>query len=1502
MKLLSNFQAKASLVFGMIFAASLTLSNIAAAAPVSVAVDLADAPLADSTLSKVLPNVFFILDDSTSMEWNYLPDWVDDNLCKATDGNYDEACDKQPPFRSPDINGVYYNPTITYDPPVNADKTSKASQTTWTSVKNDAYNIQDTGSTNLVTGYSDVVWCTDNTYTDCLRNDNYILPGTVVSPVTSTSQAYKTSRTGQFATGSGSVATGNLATPSTATRNFGPHYYKVTPGEYCNTAQLTNCQVTETATYKYPAKVRWCNSEANATTLQPASGACQAVRIDGEFDAIRYPTKFFQPATAAVPEVPYVPEVLRVNPTGLITFGGTITSATQTARINRDLGSSRTISMGSGGSTITVSNANPLNITGGNSRTPAQVASRVVSVIGTGGTVKAYIGGNAITPTCASKTANVVCLVDTSGTVTNGKAVSVGSRTNFGGVTVSTTATAGGVAFVAEVPYQAAIPAQDASYPGGFTRVDIVTGQTYTKVGGSSTRRDCAAETLCTYAEEMTNFANWWTYYQTRMQAMKTSVSHAFKNIGNRYRVGYTTISDKTATDGNDFQHIDTFEGTQKTTWYTKLFDADPRSPSNGIQFTPLRGALSKAGRLYGNKITGQADPMQYSCQQNFTILSTDGYWNTNNETASYGSIGLTGAAIGNKDGGPIDNDASDGLTTTREMLDTFNKSDTLADIAKYYFDTDLRTVALGNCTGAIVPPATAGNTLCANPVSPATTDAYNNVFVSKTDVNRAQHMTTFTLGLGMDGRVAYQKDYNDPDSVGDFDRLRDGTTPVVVWPDSIADAAESRVDDLWHAAVNGHGLYFSAKKPDDITEGLKAALDSIKTQIGAGAAAATSTLNPVAGEDNLAYVASYTTVQWTGNLEARSIDAGTGEVSKTALWCVETIPASDGVTPCTNSKMPGQVAAGTRNILMKDGSATSLVDFTYANMSASQKPFFEKTWLEANLSQWTDLPFSTAQETSAVGSNLVNYLRGATANEFSAANPDDAVFRTRVATLGDAVESQPAFIAKPTFNYIDAGYSAFKTANAGRAPTVYMGANDGMLHAFNATASLTEGGKERWAYVPSMVIPNMYALADADYSTNHVYYVNGSPIISDVTIGGVWKTILVGGLNGGGRGYYALDITDPADPKLLWEFTPNSTGGENLGYTYGNPVITKKANGDWVVLVTSGYNNIPDVKCTTVTPTKSPLGCVVNPQFTTGDGAGYLYVLDAATGAIVGSPIATGEGSTTTPSGLGQIAAWAEEPEKNNVATFIYGGDLKGNLWRFDINNGPTATKFATLGQPITTRPELGKVLAGGNVYRVVFVGTGKYLETDDLTDLSQQTLYAIKDDDVPGGTASPTFVDPRSSATMVEQVLTTASGGASRSVATTNPVDFNTDRGWFIDLQSGERQNVSAKLVQGTLIVPTTVPSNTVCAPGGTGWLNYFDYDTGGAVVGTQVSTFTNSPIVGINVVYVTDPVTGKASPKVSVVTADNPTPTLQPNTPFSSTGAGFQKKRVIWRELIQ
>lgn len=1047
-------------------------------------------------------------------------------------------------------------------------------------------------------------------------------------------------------------------------------------------------------------------------------------------------------------------------------------------------------------------------------------------------------------------------------------------------------------AYQAATPYIPEVLAQPAQYHGSFKRTDIVSGNNSYPYPGTSAkalkRTDCAG-TTCTYAEEMTNFANWWTYYHTRMQAMKTSVSRSFSTIDDHFRVGFSTISDTGATNGATFLGNKTFELAHKNSWFTKLFAQGTPGA------TPLRGALSKAGRYYAKKITGQVDPVLYSCQQNFAILSTDGYWNTNDETSSYKNINLTGGLVGNMDASPVVRPMYEGPTAS---------AGSLADVAKYYYDTDLRNSALSNCAGGVSTDFPTGNPdVCTD-----------NVFVSTTDYNVKQHMTTFTMGLGAVGTLDFTNDYLTAKS-GDYYNLKNGLgTPTVNWPDPINNSEGERIDDLWHAAVNGQGLYFSAKNPDEIIAGFKLALSSITAKIGSSAAAATSTLNPVAG-NNFAYVASYTTVKWTGNLESRSINVTNGTVSKTATWCVESLVASTCATPssvvadtsgsstiyncvtpsatlatcpapgvltpdpspattshcslqmqtaCTGT-MPALVSASsdTRKIYMSNG--TALVDFVYANLASTN---FDAAHI-GTLSQWSLL--NSTQHSAAEGVNLVNYLRGQNGFEDRASNPvSDRLFRTREVVLGDALESQPSYLSKPVFGYSDPGYSDFATANVNRPSTVYIGTNDGMMHAFAA-----DTGIERWAYVPSMVIPNLWKLADTNYATKHTNYVNGSPIMSDVCTANctnyataVWRTILVGGLNGGGRGYYALDITDPNAPSLLWEFTP--ANDSNVGYSFGNPVITKKADGTWVVLVTSGYNNT------------SP-----------GDGKGYLYVLNAKTGAII-SAISTGVGDTTTPSGLARIAGWNSEPA-GNMAGFVYGGDLLGNVWRFNINTAATPFKLALLEdpsgapQPITTSPVLGQI----KTKRVIFIATGKYLETSDLTNTQVQSVYAIKDDDTTTTLTNPGG-NPRNSTTLVQQTMT-ASGNT--RTASGNAVNFTTGLGWYVDLpDGGERMNLDGKLVLGTLIWPSIVPSNTACSPGGYGWLNYFNYETGGAVKDI-VSQKYNSPIVGVNIIYIA----GK--PVVEVVTSDNPTPEKPPTDPtFASATAGFNSKRVIWRELIQ
>lgn len=1368
------------------------------ASPLSVlsapTVSLAAAPLANSTTTSVLPNLMFTLDTSGSMGFNYLPDWADDNLCKNTNGSYNLACANQPLFQSADFNGVYYNPAINYLPPVDYQGTAWASQTTWTAVKNNAFS--GTANTNLVTSYVDIEWCTDNSYTDCLRNDNYILPGTV------NSKAYTTMHT-TTSSGTGTIVSGDATTPTTSSRTFGPHYYTMNPGEYCDSAQWTNCQASQTATFSFPAKLRWCTSAANASASSPAAGSCQKIRT-GSYTVPRFPTRFYSGGTSAVAAIP-------ASVTLTIVFDNTCNTGNPKKRV--------------GISSIKANNISILP-----SATATELSSSTLRGDVTGQTANAgyaFSGSNSDLKITAPASAGAMTSSDIVITPVAGSTC-----------TFSTTVKAS-TAFVA------AIPAVPASFYGSFTRTDIVSGNTYPKAAG---RTDCAG-TTCTYTEEMTNFANWWTYYQTRMQTMKTAVSRAFKPIDSRYRVGFIDIY------GTSYLPITTFtsgSGNAKNLWYTKLFGA---TPSNG---TPLRSALSRVGRIFaGKKPVGTSDPMQYSCQQNFVLLTTDGYWNTDADTDV---LDINGATIGDMDGGSTARPKYEGPTAS---------SATLADVAKYYYDTDLRDTSLNNCTGSL------GVDVCEN-----------NVFVSNTDNNTKQHMTTFTLGLGVDGTITYQSDYKTAAPGDDFYKLANGTgTPVLNWPVPVADT-ETAVDDLWHAAVNGNGTYFSAKDPTQLSSGLNSALASIQAKAGAGAAAATSTLNPVAG-DNGAFLATYTTVKWQGNLEKRLIDTHTGDISDAATWCIEDVvpgvcPAPGTIVPTTSGSAttyacvtPGQAdtelavactgtmaskvsaASDSRTIKMKSSTGT-LVDFTYANMSSTQKAYF----VGSNLSQWSVLD-STTQQPNANGTNMVAYLRGQSGYDMRGSNPAaNRVFRQRDAVTGDFTESQPVFIGKPVFSYTDAGYSTFVTAQSGRGKSVYIGGNDGMLHAYNA-----DDGTERWAYVPSMVIPNMWKLADANYASNHTNFVNGAPIVSDVYSGGAWHTILVGGLNGGGRGYYALDVTNPASPTLLWEI--DSTTDNDIGYSYGQPVITKLANGTWVVLLTSGYNNT------------SP-----------GSGDGILFVRNAYTGASI-SKIATGGGTSVSPSGLAKISAWGDDPEKNNLATYTYGGDLNGNVWRFDIN-AATAMKFATLqdstgnAQPVTAAPSLGSI----NGKRIIYIGTGKYLELSDLTDTHVQSIYAIKDDN-----ATTTLVNPRT--TLVQQTLTTT--GTSRK-ASSNAVDFNTGRGWFIDLpDSGERININPLLVFGNLYIPSTVPSNTVCSPGGYSWFNFFDYRSGNNGANVPTSTKINSTIVGDGLVITDGGGNGGGSSntvKIEGVTSNGQTLILG-TSPLPAKG--YQGQRVIWRELV-
>lgn len=897
-------------------------------------------------------------------------------------------------------------------------------------------------------------------------------------------------------------------------------------------------------------------------------------------------------------------------------------------------------------------------------------------------------------------------------------------------------------------------------------------------------------------------YANWREYYSTRMKMMQTVVGLAFKSIDSRFRIGYDTILNTQMTESNgtnnDFLHVRDFDAAQKSLFYSKL-----QGPKNA-GWTPLRGALSNAGRYFANKAPGQdLDPIQYSCQKNFTILATDGAWNTNSETSTYGPFALDGSLVGQQDG-----------TASRPMRDATGTSsggsnNSLADVAMYYYNTDLRTPELQNCTNA------SGSNVCAN-----------NVPVLGEDTAEWQHMSTYTMSLGQNGTIDYDPNYATKTS-GKFYDITQGTRQ---WPNPTGSSDAPYVDDLWHAAVNGRGRYFNAADPASVSAGLNSALIKIAQLTGSGSAAALSTLKPVSGV-NYVYIARYTSSIWTGDLRAYTLSSsGAPNVldasgNDLAIW-------SAAARLKLNSS---------RNIYYSNG--RSLRPFTYDNLTADgfASQFSNQC---STLSHCGSLN-SDDQGRANDGATMVNYLRGV----------ENAVYRSRSEVLGDIVGSAPVYVAAPPLAYADGDYAAYKAHKASRAPVLYAGANDGMLHAFSAAT-----GDELWAFIPSAVRGNMAKLADRDYSIKHQYFVDGTTIVADVHDGTDWRTILVGGLGAGGKAYYALDISDPSSPRLLWEFT-----NSNLGFSYAQPVVTKRNDGTWVVALSSGYNNV-------------------------GDGQGHLFLVNAITGSLI-MDVSTGTGTAADPAGLGPIAAWVNS-ETNNTATRFYAGDTLGNLWRFDTEaSSPTAVKLAELKvgtkpQPITTTPQLAEVDYRGYKAAVVFVGTGKMLGLSDMTNSDQQSIYAIKD------TLGSGLGNVRAGGTLVQQTLSTT---GSVRVASANAVDWTVKNGWYVDLpDSKERINIDMSLQFNTLVAASNIPQSVAsCTPGGgASWLYYFDIANGsntGSNVGVK---FVNSLITGLTAVIT-------AQGPSAIVNFFGQPPQAQ-SVPTPSV-AGTSTKRASWRELI-
>ncbi len=450
----------------------------------------------------------------------------------------------------------------------------------------------------------------------------------------------------------------------------------------------------------------------------------------------------------------------------------------------------------------------------------------------------------------------------------------------------------------------------------------------------------------------------------------------------------------------------------------------------------------------------------------------------------------------------------------------------------------------------------------------------------------------------------------------------------------------------------------------------------------------------------------------------------------------------------------------------------------------------------------------------ASLTAEVINFIRGDRSLE-------GVSQRRRQHVLGDIVNAEPLVVTYP-----------------GSVPIIFQGANDGMLHVVDARtdASVPTRGQELWAYVPRLVHGNLAQLASTSYT--HKYFVDGTPAAAEITGAAPMSRILVGGLGKGGRGYYALDITSyqaanqaDAAAKVKWEFTH-----ANMGYSFGSPLIVRTSAG-WRVLVTSGYDN----------------GTASG-----GDGRGYVWVLDPATGAIL-STIATGVGSTSSPSGLAHLSRLSNTTP-DALVRYVYGGDLLGNVWRFDLDTAQ-AVQIAVVtdpggtAQPITAPVEVGAV-AGNAAKFNVFVGTGRYFADEDVPGVpgantwatQRQSMYGIVDDtsvvspSLPNirGTNGGTCPAGGGNGDFVCQSLTyvppTLPATIGTYTATTHAI--GTKRGWYVDfpqdaqLSNGRVTGKPALTVKNTLAFTVNIPNSERCTPGGTSWFFALSGNTGGAV----------------------------------------------------------------------
>jgi Tfp pilus tip-associated adhesin PilY1 len=787
-----------------------------------------------------------------------------------------------------------------------------------------------------------------------------------------------------------------------------------------------------------------------------------------------------------------------------------------------------------------------------------------------------------------------------------------------------------------------------------------------------------------------------------------------------------------------------------------------------------------------------------------------------------------------------------------------------------------------------------------------------DNVVPSKAcDTANHQHMTTYTLSFGVSGSIDLtDMDANgqpDPISYADDPCFSNANTPVPTWPNPTAGDLQ-KIDDLFHAAVNGRGLFFKASNPQELVDSMAEIIGDIRDP---ASGASVSVNGEELGADTVLYQARYLSGDWIGEVLAFPIDQQTGAV----------LNAEDQVLWNSADKLERVgVTWDNRRIMTYDGSNVGGEKFRYGNLTATQQ----------NALKEADWGLGLDQDQQA--ERILEYVRGRSDN-IGALN-----FRYRTKILGDIVHSAPVLVGKPQAaesdfvdNDDDGVVDETGEVSGG---TIFAGGNDGMLHAFDA-----QNGWERFAYVPNLVMKNLKHLKDVNYS--HKFYVDLTPYVKEIEISPtVRKTYLVGGLGKGGKGYYSLllrhreeisphywtdylnvdNFNDSSSEDDLitaqvvqWEYPRADTAADgmdndgdgtadevgeidpDIGYSFSQAFVVRTNSTNtahqWVVIFGNGYGSI--------------------------GAKAVLYILDL-NGVII-QKIDTGvsgNNGLSTPSII--------DVNNDQQVDYVYAGDLQGNMWKFDLtadnaanwavayNDGTNPQPLIATGQPITAKPDVMRHCTGHG-YMVVF-GTGKYLHNDDRADLSQQTIYGIWDygDDSDDGeylgifnrTSSNKLSNQHPSVILLKQTIVdtrTLSGHVYRTFSdntTAWPTATDTDAGedpnptthagWFVDFPNaspyeGERVFKGVQIRDGRAFVISFIPDTSPCSGGGNSFLYIMDACDGSRMPNDrkQFKIGTTDDLIQIGTDANGDPILAPPTGKAYVGTLHEPKIIRKPGT---------------------